>query len=153
MGVRFQEFDVSRDSAAAQEMVDLTGQMGVPVIVIDGEAIIGFDRGRIQELIAAGAASGGGKKVRFGLKIADARKVVPPPGSLAVSGAVVGEVTAGFAGERAGLKPGDIVTRINRRDITGAADMEYALADVKPGDIVTIMFLRGAEARKSEIVI
>ena len=52
----FKEYDVSRDSAAAEEMVNLTGQMGVPVIVIDGQAVVGFDRTRIQELLSAGAA-------------------------------------------------------------------------------------------------
>jgi glutaredoxin len=34
--IPYQEFDVSRDKAALEEMVRLTGQMGVPVIVIDG---------------------------------------------------------------------------------------------------------------------
>jgi S1-C subfamily serine protease len=152
LGVKYQEVDVSKDRAAAQEMVDLTGQMGVPVIVINGEAIIGFDRQRIQELIAAGAtagtASGNGQKVRFGLKIADAQKM-----AAAVSGAIIGEVAPGYNGERAGLKSGDIITQINNRQINKAADMEQFLAGVKPGDIVTLMFLRGGEPRKSEIVI
>jgi S1-C subfamily serine protease len=149
--------DVSRDQAAAQEMVDLTGQMGVPVIVIGGEAIIGFDRQRIQELITAGAsagtAAGSGQKVRFGLKIADAQKMAPQTGTVAVSGALIGDVTPGFTGERAGLKSGDIVTQINKQLISGAADMAQALSGLKTGDIVTIMFQRGGEARKSEIVI
>jgi hypothetical protein len=94
MGVKYQEVDVSRDQAAAQEMVDLTGQMGVPVIVIGGEAIIGFDRQRIQELIAAGAsagpATGNGQKVRFGLQIADAQKMAPQTGAMIITGAVSG---------------------------------------------------------------
>jgi S1-C subfamily serine protease len=149
--------DVSKDQAAAQEMVDLTGQMGVPVIVIGGEVIIGFDRQRIQELItsgaAVGAASGSGQKVRFGLKIADAQKMAPQTGAPAVSGAIIGEVTAGFTGERAGLKSGDIVTQVNEQLINGAEDMAHTLAGIKPGDIVTIMFRRGGEARKSEIVV
>jgi S1-C subfamily serine protease len=149
--------DVSRDQAAAQEMVDLTGQMGVPVIVIGKEVIVGFDRQRIQELIAAGAASGpapgGLPKVRFGLKIADAQKMTPQSGALVISGAVIGDITPGFTGERAGLKSGDVVTQINSQPISGAADMQLALAGVKSGDIITIMFLRGGETRKSEIVV
>jgi glutaredoxin len=36
---------------AAREMVDKTGQMGVPVIEVDGEFVIGFDKGRIKELL------------------------------------------------------------------------------------------------------
>ena len=49
-------------------MVNLTGQMGVPVIVIDGQAVVGFDRTRIRELLSAAEPP----PVRFGLKIADA---------------------------------------------------------------------------------
>jgi S1-C subfamily serine protease len=155
MGVKYQESDVSVDRAAAQEMVDLTGQMGVPVIVINGEAIIGFDRQRIQELIAAGPSSGSPstQKVRFGLKIADAQKMAPQAGGVLMGGAYIGDVEAGFAGERAGLKSGDIITEINNRQISNAGDLAQFLASVKPGDIVTIIFRRSGETRKSEIVI
>jgi S1-C subfamily serine protease len=157
MGVKYQEVDVSGDQTAAQEMVDLTGQMGVPVIVIGHEIIIGFDRQKIQELIASGAAAAPGPesapKVRFGVKIADAQKIAPQASGVPASGAIIGEVSPGLNGERAGLKSGDIVTQINTRNISGAADMAQALAALKPGDIVTIMFQRGGESRKSEIVV
>ena len=52
-GVNYQNFDVSRDQAALEEMVNATGQMGVPVIVVDGEPIIGFDKARIDALLGA----------------------------------------------------------------------------------------------------
>jgi S1-C subfamily serine protease len=151
MGVQFQEVDVSRDQAAAKEMVDLTGQMGVPVIIIEGEIIVGFDRARIQELVAA--AKNAPPRVRFGLKVADASKVTPPTGAIAITGAIIGEVSPGAIGEKAGLKPGDIINQINSQFITGAADMEKALVGIKPGDIVTILFMRGGQPRKSEIVV
>jgi glutaredoxin-like YruB-family protein len=41
-GVAFKDIDVSRDRAAAMEMVQKSGQMGVPVIDIGGEITIGF---------------------------------------------------------------------------------------------------------------
>ena len=50
-GVSYQDFDVSGDAEAREEMVKISGQMGVPVIIIDGEIIIGFDRSRIDELL------------------------------------------------------------------------------------------------------
>ena len=50
-GVSFQDFDVSVDEVARKEMVELSGQLGVPVIVINGEVIVGFDRGRIDALL------------------------------------------------------------------------------------------------------
>ena len=114
----FREYDVSRDRAAAEEMVKLTGQMGVPVIVIDGQVVIGFDRARLQELLAAGAGAPG--SVHFGLKIADAAKVA---GASAQSGAFVGAVSPGLLGEKAGLKEGDIITGISGIRIDGAGDM------------------------------
>ncbi len=47
----FREVDVSRDAAAARDMVRRTGQMGVPVIEIDGRPVVGFDRRRIDSLL------------------------------------------------------------------------------------------------------
>ena len=49
--VPFREVDVSGDSAAARDLVRRTGQMGVPVIEIDGRPIVGFDRTRIDQLL------------------------------------------------------------------------------------------------------
>ena len=132
-------------------MVKLTGQMGVPVIVIGDEVIVGFDRARISELLSAGGS--GQKSVRFGLKITDADKVAPQMGAIPAPGAIIGEVSPGFLGEKAGLKEGDIVTGINGGSVKSAADMARALAGLKTGNIVTILFLRAGETRKSEIVI
>ncbi|MGE5291749.1 MAG: glutaredoxin family protein [Micromonosporaceae bacterium] len=49
--VPFREVDVSRDAAAARDLVRRTGQMGVPVIQIDGRPIVGFDRPQIDRLL------------------------------------------------------------------------------------------------------
>lgn len=149
LGVRYTEYDVSRDRAAAEEMVGLTGQMGVPVIVVDGEAVIGFDRARLQALLAGGNDR---KPLRFGLKIADAGRVARKTGVPPALGALVGAVSPGFLGEKAGLKAGDIITEINTRPISNAADMERELAGLRPGSIVAIRFRRNGDTRKSEIV-
>ncbi|MDQ2084951.1 Uxx-star family glutaredoxin-like (seleno)protein [Herbivorax sp. ANBcel31] len=50
--VQFQEFDVSKDRDAASEMINKSGQRGVPVIDVGGEIIIGFDKGKIDSLIS-----------------------------------------------------------------------------------------------------
>ncbi len=42
--VAFINYDVATDAAKRAEMIELTGQLGVPVIVIDGEAMVGFNR-------------------------------------------------------------------------------------------------------------
>lgn len=49
--VDYEEIDVSQDQARAKEMVEKSGQMGVPVIDIDGQIIIGFDKAKISELL------------------------------------------------------------------------------------------------------
>jgi glutaredoxin-like YruB-family protein len=50
--IPYQDLDVSVDKAALEEMVKLSGQMGVPVIVIDGEVVMGFDKTKIDALIS-----------------------------------------------------------------------------------------------------
>ena len=47
--IEFQDYDVSTDDGKAQEMIDKSGQMGVPVIDIDGEIIVGFDKEAISK--------------------------------------------------------------------------------------------------------
>jgi glutaredoxin 3 len=49
--VPFREVDVSQDAAAARDLVRRTGQMGVPVIQIDGRPIVGFDRPQIDRTL------------------------------------------------------------------------------------------------------
>lgn len=49
--VAYQEKDVSTDHAAAEEMVRKSGQMGVPVIDIDGKLVIGFDKPQLSQLL------------------------------------------------------------------------------------------------------
>ncbi len=50
-GVTFQNIDVSLDQAAGEEMVKVSGQMGVPVIVIGEEVITGFNKEEINKAL------------------------------------------------------------------------------------------------------
>lgn len=50
-GVAYKAIDVAEDRAALEEMIKVSGQMGVPVIVIDGEVVTGFDKGRMDALL------------------------------------------------------------------------------------------------------
>jgi len=49
--VEFENINVSDDREAAQEMVEKSGQMGVPVIIIGEEVIVGFDKEKIKEVL------------------------------------------------------------------------------------------------------
>ena len=50
-GIKFRDVDVSRDPAAARDMVRRSGQQGVPVIDIGGKIVVGFDRNKINQLL------------------------------------------------------------------------------------------------------
>ncbi len=50
-GVPFEDFNVSTDLEKRKEMVDKSGQMGVPVIVIEGKVVVGFNKPKIMELL------------------------------------------------------------------------------------------------------
>lgn len=49
--INFKDIDVSEDTGAAQEMIEKSGQQGVPVIEIGNEIIIGFDEEKIKKLL------------------------------------------------------------------------------------------------------
>ena len=49
--ITYVERDVASDQAARAEMIDLSGQMGVPVIVIGDDLIIGFDEPKVKEIL------------------------------------------------------------------------------------------------------
>ena len=50
-GVQFEDINVAQDHDAAHEMIEKSGQMGVPVIDIGGKIIVGFDREAIKKAL------------------------------------------------------------------------------------------------------
>jgi len=52
--VEFTEVDVGTDQAAQKEMIDKSGQMGVPVIDIDGQIIVGYDVDKLKKALNIG---------------------------------------------------------------------------------------------------
>jgi alkyl hydroperoxide reductase subunit F len=56
LGVTYTSVDVGEDSGAAQKMIELSGQRGVPVITFDDEVIVGFDARRLNELFGTSIA-------------------------------------------------------------------------------------------------
>lgn len=49
--VEFQEFDVGKDLVKRQEMIEKSGQMGVPVISVGSDMVVGFNKARLAELL------------------------------------------------------------------------------------------------------
>ncbi len=50
-GIRFRDVDVSRDPAAARDMIRRSGQQGVPVIDIGGKIVVGFNKAEVDRLL------------------------------------------------------------------------------------------------------
>ncbi len=53
LGVKYEDKDVEHDVTAMKELVDKSGQMGIPVLDIGGTIIVGFDRPRIEAALKA----------------------------------------------------------------------------------------------------
>jgi len=49
--ISFEEYNVATDEQKRNEMVEITGQMGVPVIQVDDEVIVGYDRGTLSTML------------------------------------------------------------------------------------------------------
>ena len=49
--IEFEDIDISKDEQQLQKMIKDSGQMGVPVVDIDGEVIVGFDKVKIDTLL------------------------------------------------------------------------------------------------------
>ena len=51
-GVTYTDINVAQDREKANEMIEKSGQMGVPVITIDNEVIVGFNRDLLDKMLA-----------------------------------------------------------------------------------------------------
>jgi S1-C subfamily serine protease len=130
-GVDFEERDVSENQAYAEELVRTTGQMGVPVTLINGQTVIGFDRPRLEQALSQA------QKASLGATVADAGKM-----GGAVRGAYIGNVKAGSAAVKMGLTAGDIIVEVNKQPINSAADLERALSRLSQGSRISLVFVR-----------
>jgi predicted metalloprotease with PDZ domain len=154
-GLPFQEHDVNTDPVAAQEVMRLTGQNGVPVTVIEGQTVVGFDQPRLEWLIAqaqAQAQAQAGAPPKFGAAVADVgksgRKDIPIN-----FGAYIGRIKPGSIAEKAGLAVGDVIIQLNNQGVSRAVHLELLIAKIKPGDKLSIVFIRGNAIQTTEVTI
>ncbi len=54
-GIQYTGYDVASDAEKREEMIKMTGQLGVPVIVIGGDVMVGFDRQKIADKLGVAA--------------------------------------------------------------------------------------------------
>ncbi|XOB41889.1 MAG: glutaredoxin family protein [Candidatus Nealsonbacteria bacterium] len=50
-GIKFEEIDVSKDEKAKEELIKKSGKMEVPIVEIDGQIVVGFDKEKICKLL------------------------------------------------------------------------------------------------------
>ena len=143
-GVAVEERDVAQNATYARELEGM-GQRGVPVTIIDGQMVIGYDRARLENLL-----SGMGQRPAFGAAIADAGRMAAGPGGAVTLGAYIGRVRAGSSAEKAGLVAGDIITEFNMKPIARAGDLEAVLAGMNQGNRFSLVFLRGGRTMSAE---
>ncbi len=142
-GLNYEERDVSVNQEYAQELVNRTGQLGVPVTIVNGEAILGFDRARLEQVLSQE------QRPSFGAAVADADKM-PVSNTGVKGGAYVGKVKPGSLAEKMGLVTGDIIVEVNKQAITTAADLERILSSLGKGAWISLVFIRGNNKRAAE---
>ena len=146
-GIPYQDHDVNSDPSAAQEAIKITGQNGVPVTVIDGQTVVGFNEPRLEQLIAQAQAA---QRPRLGAGIGNVgkagRKSVP-----IIFGAYIGRIVTGSIAEKAGLAIGDVIIQMNNQPISDTADVERVMAGIKQGDKLSVVFIRGTGINTVEV--
>lgn len=50
--IDYKEYDVSTDAKRRKEMIEKSGQMGVPVIALGDELLVGFEQAKFEEIVA-----------------------------------------------------------------------------------------------------
>ena len=150
-GISYQDHDVSADPAAAQEMVRLTGQNGVPVTVVDGQTVVGFDQPRLAMLfVQAQAKEQAAPPFKFGAAVADVDKAGKKDIPI-IFGAYVGRIKPGSIAEKAGLAVGDVIIQLNNQGVSRATHLELLIGKIKPGDKLAIVFIRGNAVNTAEV--
>ena len=128
--VPFVERNIEQDRQAQMEVYRMTGQLGVPVIADDREAIIGFNQPRLKEMAARHA------RPKLGLLVANAER-----------GVRVGTVRPDTVGERAELQAGDVVIELSGVPINNADDLEQVAGRMRFGQPTSMTILRNEERK------
>jgi glutaredoxin 3 len=140
-GVSYVERDLSRDPGAAQEMVRLTGQQGVPVTVIDGQPVLGANMPQIARLLAQLASH----PPRLGVAIAEAGRIAEKKGVRLPDGAYVGRVTPYQAGALAGLRVGDVITQLAGQPVRSDQDVHAIMRNQRYGQTLNLLAWRNGQ--------
>jgi glutaredoxin-like YruB-family protein len=139
--VRFIEIDVSRDQQAAIDMVNLSGQQGVPVIVIDGQVVLGFDQPAIVQHLQQRATH----PPRLGVAVADARQIAAKKGMQLPDGAYVGRVTVASTAAYAGVHVRDVIVQLAGQAVRTDQDVHRLMAQTQYNQALEMRIWRNGQ--------
>ncbi len=123
-------------------MVRASGQQGVPVTTVDGQAVVGFNQPQLMQLLnqARGAKTKSGP--RLGASVADAASQAHKQPGIPASGAYVGRVRAGSPAEQAGLRKGDVITALGGQLVSRADDLHRLVREMPKGRDLSLTYVR-----------
>lgn len=130
-------------------MLQRSGQQGVPVIVIDDQVVVGFDRRRLEEILARPR----GVRPLLGARVAGSEGMARRLGRSLPAGAYVGQVKAGSPAERVGLQEGDVILALGDVAVRGPGDLERALASLSTGQAAGIVWWRQGQRLTGRLVL
>ncbi len=130
-------------------MVRVSGQQGVPVITIDGQVVVGFDRRRLEEILSRPPRP----QVSLGASVAGAEAVARKRGISLPAGAYVGKVTSRSPADRVGLREGDVIVALNGVPVRGSRDLERVLASLSKGQVVEIVWWQKGREVTGQLVL
>lgn len=139
--VRFTEIDVGREQQAAIEMVNLSGQQGVPVIVIDGQVVLGFNQPAIEQHLQQRASH----PPRLGIAVAEARQVAARKGVQLPDGAYVGRVNVASTAAYAGVHVRDVIVQLAGQAVHTDQDVHRIMGQVQYNKAIDLRVWRNGQ--------
>jgi hypothetical protein len=136
------------------DKVDVAGLVKVAILVREGVVYLGERAEPLTPTLAGGppstpstqtgAAPSRGRRVTFG---------AVPDFTFEGRGVRLGGVTPGSPAEQAGLKEGDILTRIGQRPVANLREFSDVLRELTPGHVVGVTYLRGGQERSASVTV
>ena len=139
--IPFTEYDLSQDPQRASELVQLSGQQGVPVSIIDGQVVLGADMPRINDILMQRAS----RPPRLGVSIADAAQIAAKRSTKLPPGAYVGRVRPASSAALAGLRVGDVIVQLAGQSIQSDQDVHRVTAGLQYDQPLDVVVWRGGQ--------
>ena len=153
-GVPYTVRDVTSDPSASAILFGRLGRITVPAIQQGERMLVGYDPLQLARFLPSRTEDGAAaESVNFGAAVRSVSAELARERGLAWTyGVEVGPVREGTPADRAGVRPGDIITAIGAYTLGGGAtQFRTAVAARRPGDTMSLTVLRDGEERPAEV--